>query len=175
MFNFVFGRSLCIQWNKNFYLIKGGPPNEKRQLEKGIRTFSVLILEFEIGANWFSNLNSFLSKIWVRYLEMQPNLKILLEFFRKWPLQAIAAKLESAGTKSFLLEDDQESRRWNRICQISILTLWPVTLAQITWLCYIWIARWLKFFPQRYLFGLISLIFKGKRAVKVGPKNANFG
>ena len=118
-------------------------------------------------------------------------MKIWLEFFRKWPLQAIAAKLESAGTKSFLLENAQEPSGWNRICQILILTLWPVTLAQIRQksnrifpvkekedraLTLLYLdSPMAKVFPLRCLFCFISVIFRGKRAVKVGPKIQSLG
>ena len=46
----------------------------------------------------------FLSNNWVWYLEKRPNLKKWLEIKKTQPLQLIAAKLASAGTKPFWLE-----------------------------------------------------------------------
>ena len=66
----------------------------------------------------------------------------------KCPLWPIAAKLESAGTKTFLREVDQELWRWKSICQILILIAWLVTMP-----C---------FLPK-----IAQIVQKG---VKVGPK-----
>ena len=55
------------------------------------------------------------------YQENQPNLKIWLKIFLKYPLWSIAAKLENTWTKSFLQEVEKESCEWNSIYQILIL------------------------------------------------------
>ena len=74
-------------------------------------------MALEIGANRFSikfcvrKSNLFFSKIEPWYQKKHPNLKIL----------------ESAGPKIFSQEVYQDLCRWNRICQIFILTLWFVT------------------------------------------------
>ena len=46
-----------------------------------------------------------------------------VEIFKKRPLQLIAAKLGSAGTKPFWLNDVPELRDYIRVGQISISTL----------------------------------------------------
>ena len=46
-----------------------------------------------------------------------------VEIFKKRPLQLIAAKLGSAGTKPFGLRDVSELRDYIRVGQISISTL----------------------------------------------------
>ena len=115
----------------------------------------------------------------------------------KCPLWPTATKLESVGTKIFLLKVDQESCEWKRICQILILTLWLVILCPPCPPCFLpktaqtvqkitvfsWKGRgdWAliltyldnpiaEIFPHYSQNFLISAIFRGKREVKIGPK-----
>ena len=69
----------------------------------------------------------FLPGNWVWYLQKQPNLKKWVEIKIKRPLQPMAAKLASAGTKHFGLEHAQESCWYNRVCEILIRTLYYLT------------------------------------------------
>ena len=103
------------------------------------------------------------------YQENQPNLKIQVKRFLKYPLWSIAAKLENIWTKIFLQEVDQESygRRifvkfWSspywlltppcflvKISQIlqKVIVFFPERGEEIkASLWHIWIAQWLKFF-----------------------------
>ena len=43
------------------------------------------------------------------------------------------------------------------------------------WFWHIWIAQWLKFFPYYSLSFSISVIFREKRVIKVGPKTKALG
>ena len=136
--------------------------------------FGFSLSGFETGPNRFSikfsiksfksSNSSFLSKMWTCYQEMQPNFKIWAIIFLKCPA---ASKLESIRTKIFLQEVDQQFCEWNSICQILVLTLWPVTppcflpkKAQLVqnviaffpekgeeiehWFWYLWIVQWLS-------------------------------
>ena len=69
----------------------------------------------------------FFKKMYAWYQEKQPNLKIRDKIFLKCLLWSMATKLENFGTKIDSQEVDQESCRWQRICQMLILTLWLVT------------------------------------------------
>ena len=159
----------------NFYLIKL-VLKWKRTIRKGHTSFlAFYFLGFEIGVNRFSikfyisNCNSFFSKIWTWYHEMQPNLKIQVKIFLRCRLWPTAAKMESVGNKIFLQEFDQESCELKRLCDSLIMTIWLVTLscflsktAQIVqkvilffpergeeiepWFWHILIAQWLIFF-----------------------------
>ena len=79
-------------------------------------------IKFCIG-NW----KVFLPGNWVWYLEKQPNLKKWVKIKKTRPLAPIAAKLASAGTKLFWLEHAQELWDCNRVGQILIRTLFPLT------------------------------------------------
>ena len=131
------------------------------------------------------------------YQENQPNLKIQVKRFLKYPLWSIAAKLENIWTKIFLQEVDQESygRRifvkfWSspywlltppcflvKISQIlqKVIVFLPKRGEKIkTSFWHIWIAQWLKFFcATAYFFDFDHL--QEEKRVESWTKSANFG
>ena len=111
-----------------------------------------------------------------------------------WP---IAAKLESAGTKLFVLTNAPEVRDCNKVGQTLILTcwllIWPCFLPKIAktaqkvivfflrngeeighWFYNIWIARWINFFLKKVLSFFDIGHLQGVKWGQNWTKSANF-
>ena len=134
----------------------------------------------------------------MQHWEKPPNLIKWLKIFKKLLLWPIATKLESAGTKLFILIDAPQMRDCNRVGQILTLTCWPLIWACFLpkiaktgqkvivfflrnweeiepWFCNIWMARWIIFFLKK-VFSFFDIgHLQGVKWGQRWTKSANFG